>query len=78
MSYSKGYVGNFCETPGMLTEDGSDYTLQSEYYYIGHLSCFLDWMDRELPLSVTQDGQDGYFPAGSYDRDTALSSILQN
>jgi len=87
------HAGNFCEAPVMLTEDGSDYTLQGEYYYIGHFSRFirpgavrlevsgwsteaevtafenvdgsrvvvaLNRTDRELPLSVTQDGQDGY------------------
>lgn len=32
------HVGNFCEAPIMLTEDGSDFKLMSEYYYIGHFS----------------------------------------
>ena len=35
------HVGNFCEAPVMLTEDGSDFVLQSEYYYIGQFSRFI-------------------------------------
>lgn len=27
------HVGNFCEAPAMLTGDGSDFVLQTEYYY---------------------------------------------
>lgn len=32
------HVGNFCEAPVMLNADGSDFTVMSEYYYIGHFS----------------------------------------
>ena len=35
------HAGNFCEAPVMLTEDGTDFVLQSEYYYIGHFSRFI-------------------------------------
>lgn len=35
------HAGNFCEAPAMLTEDGDDFVLQSEYYYIGHFSRFI-------------------------------------
>lgn len=35
------HAGNFCEAPAMLTEDGQDFVLQSEYYYIGHFSRFI-------------------------------------
>ena len=35
------HVGNFCEAPVMLTEDGSDFILQPEYYYIGQFSRFI-------------------------------------
>ncbi len=35
------HAGNFCEAPIMLNEDGSDFILQSEYYYIGHFSRFI-------------------------------------
>lgn len=35
------HVGNFCEAPIMLTEDCSNFTLQSEYYYIGQFSRFI-------------------------------------
>lgn len=35
------YAGNFCEAPAMLTEDGQDFALQSQYYYIGHFSRFI-------------------------------------
>lgn len=41
---SKGgpnHVGNFCEAPIMLKEDGSDFEVMSEYYYIGHFSRFI-------------------------------------
>ncbi|MBQ8833689.1 MAG: glucosylceramidase [Oscillospiraceae bacterium] len=32
------HVGNFCEAPIMLSEDGTDFEVMSEYYYIGHFS----------------------------------------
>jgi len=32
------HVGNFCEAPLMLSSDGSDFHIMSEYYYIGHFS----------------------------------------
>lgn len=32
------HVGNFCEAPVMLTEDGQDFAVMSEYYYIGQFS----------------------------------------
>ena len=35
------HVGNFCEAPVMLTEDGADFVLQTEYYYIGQFSRFI-------------------------------------
>lgn len=35
------HVGNFCEAPVMLSEDGSDFILQTEYYYIGQFSRFI-------------------------------------
>lgn len=35
------HVGNFCEAPIMLSEDGSDFQIMTEYYYIGHFSRFL-------------------------------------
>ena len=35
------HVGNFCEAPVMLTEDGAGFTVQSEYYYIGQFSRFI-------------------------------------
>lgn len=35
------HVGNFCEAPVMLTGDGSDFVLQTEYYYIGQFSRFI-------------------------------------
>ena len=35
------HVDNFCEAPVMLTEDCSNFTLQSEYYYIGQFSRFI-------------------------------------
>lgn len=87
------HVGNFCEAPVMLTEDGRDFSLMDEYWYIGQFSRFLRpgavrlgasaWtagievtafenpdgrraavllnrMDRELPVSLTQDGAQGY------------------
>ena len=35
------HVGNFCEAPVMLTEDSANFTVQSEYYYIGQFSRFI-------------------------------------
>ncbi len=35
------HAGNFCEVPVMLTDDGSDFVLQTEYYYIGQFSRFI-------------------------------------
>lgn len=35
------HMGNFCELPVMLIEDGTDFVLQSEYYYIGHFSRYI-------------------------------------
>lgn len=35
------HVGNFCEAPVMLTGDGSNFVLQTEYYYIGQFSRFI-------------------------------------
>lgn len=35
------HVGNFCEAPLMLNEDGTDFVRMSEYYYIGHFSRYL-------------------------------------
>ena len=35
------HVGNFCEAPVMLNDDGSDFILQTEYYYIGQFSRFI-------------------------------------
>ena len=35
------HVGNFCEAPVMLTEDNANFTVQSEYYYIGQFSRFI-------------------------------------
>lgn len=35
------HVGNFCEAPIMLTENGQDFTIMSEYYYIGQFSRFI-------------------------------------
>lgn len=35
------HVGNFCEAPVMLTADGKDFQIMTEYYYIGHFSRFL-------------------------------------
>lgn len=35
------HVGNFCEAPVMLTEDGSGFDLQTEYWYIGQFSRFI-------------------------------------
>lgn len=32
------HVGNFCEAPVMLTEDGRDFRLMGEYWYIGQIS----------------------------------------
>lgn len=32
------HVGNFCEAPLMLNGDGTDFTVMSEYYYIGQFS----------------------------------------
>lgn len=87
------HVGNFCQAPVMLTEDGADFSIQSEYYYIGQFSRFirpgavrlgassystdvevtafenvdgsrvvvaLNRTGRDLPVSITQNGQDGY------------------
>ncbi len=52
---SKGgpnHVGNFCEAPIMLTEDGSDFVIQSEYYYIGHFSRYIRPGSVSLATSV--------------------------
>lgn len=41
---SKGgpnHAGNFCEAPVMLNDDGTDFTLMSEYYYIGQFSRYI-------------------------------------
>lgn len=41
---SKGgpnHVGNFCEAPVMLNDDETDFTLMSEYYYIGQFSRYI-------------------------------------
>lgn len=87
------HVGNYCEAPAMLTQDGQDFTLMDEYWYIGQFSRFIrpgavrlgcsSWSagveavafentdggraavllnptDEELPVSLTQDGIDGY------------------
>lgn len=87
------HVGNFCEAPVMLTEDGQDFTPMDEYWYIGQFSRFLRpgavrlgasaWTadaevtafenpdggraavllnrtGRDLPVSLTQDGAEGY------------------
>lgn len=92
---SKGgpnHVGNFCEAPVMLNDDGTNFTLMSEYYYIGQFSRYIEpgavrlgassWCgevevtafenpdntravvllnrtDKELPASLTFDGQNG-------------------
>lgn len=35
------HVGNFCEAPIMLREDGSDFEVMCEYHYIGHFSRYI-------------------------------------
>ena len=35
------HVGNFCEAPVMLTEDGRDFSPMNEYWYIGQFSRFI-------------------------------------
>lgn len=35
------HVGNFCEAPVMLHEDASDFSIMTEYYYIGQFSRFI-------------------------------------
>ena len=35
------HVGNFCEAPVMLTQDGKDFTLMDEYWHIGQFSRFI-------------------------------------
>ena len=87
------HVGNFCEAPIMLTEDAGDFTIQSEYYYIGQFSRFirpgavrigssvwgggaevtafentdgsrvavvLNRTEKELPVTVTESGEEGW------------------
>lgn len=87
------HVGNFCEAPVMLTEDGQDFRRMDEYYYIGQFSRWIQpgavrlsvsgWSEetevtafenpdksrvavllnrtgRDLPVSLTQDGREGY------------------
>lgn len=46
------HVGNFCEAPMMLNEDGTDFEIKSEYYYIGHFSRYIRPGARCLGLSV--------------------------
>lgn len=87
------HVGNFCEAPVMLTADGRDIQIMTEYYYIGHfsrhlqpgaiclgssvycdgveatafenpdgthVSILLNRTDRIIPVSVTDNGTDGF------------------
>lgn len=87
------HVGNYCEAPVMLTEDGQDFALMDEYWYIGQFSRFirpgavrlgasgwcseiqltafenpngsrvviiLNQAEKDFPVSLTQNGQDGY------------------
>lgn len=52
---SKGgpnHVGNFCEAPIMLNSDGTDFTVMSEYSYIGHFSRYIQPGAKCLGLSV--------------------------
>ena len=56
---SKGgpnHVGNFCEAPVMLTEDATDFTLMTEYYYIGHFSRYIRPGAVKLASSVAATG----------------------
>lgn len=56
---SKGgpnHVGNFCEAPVMLSEDGTDFTLMTEYYYIGHFSRYIRPGAVKLASSVASTG----------------------
>ena len=56
---SKGgpnHVGNFCEAPVMLDEDGTDFALMTEYYYIGHFSRYIQPGAVKLASSVANTG----------------------
>ena len=56
---SKGgpnHVGNFCEAPVMLSEDGTDFALMTEYYYIGHFSRYIRPGAVKLASSVANTG----------------------
>ncbi len=56
---SKGgpnHVGNFCEAPVMLSEDGTDFSLMTEYYYIGHFSRYIRPGAVKLASSVANTG----------------------
>lgn len=56
---SKGgpnHVGNFCEAPVMLSEDGTDFALMTEYYYIGHFSRHIRPGAVKLASSVANTG----------------------
>ena len=50
------HVGNYCESPAMLTGDCSDFVLQTEYYYIGQFSRFIRPGAVRLAASAWTDG----------------------
>lgn len=78
------HVGNFCEAPVMLTEGGSDFTLQSEYYYIGQFSRFIHpgavrlgasaWTGRaEVTAFENRDGSRAAVILNQTETETAVS-----
>lgn len=36
------YAGNYCDAPIICKQDGTDYQIETSYYYIGHFSRFLE------------------------------------
>ena len=50
------HVGNFCEAPVMLAKDNANFTVQSEYYYIGQFSRFIHPGAVRLGSSVWTEG----------------------
>lgn len=50
------HVGNFCEAPVMLTQDGKDFTLMDEYWYIGQFSRFIRPGAVRLGVSAWTEG----------------------
>lgn len=49
------HVGNLCSAPMLATNDGTDVTLQSSYYYLGHFARFAKPGARRVLTAATRE-----------------------